>query len=544
MALVAGKRFMELAARKRQTQQQKTQPIFWPPGQGGINAIDGAANVPPTDALVMANMVPGEYGVHVRKGYKQHCPAVPLGDGIKTLVPFTGTDSTTVVQKLFACTSDGIYDCTTAGATPTKVLDFPVKNDKTGWCSWHHYTTVAGQYILLCDQSNGYFVYSGTTNNWTTGSITGTPSPGVLDFVTVWKNRVWFVQGDSGLAWYLPVGQISGNAASFDFGNKFRYGGYLKSIWNWTVDGGEGVDDYLVALGSAGDMVVYKGTDPAQASTFNMVGWWYVGKMTQGRRQGDEMGGELMILTTYGVLQLSKLIAGLPATDEQTSISYKINPRINDVLQRGNTAYGWQMVLNPSEQLIFLLTPKEVGRPPMQFVYSLTTRSWAQFYGLPMKTAEMYNGMLYFGDQDNIVWFYDGYLDKVTLTDPSLNATAVEWEYLTSFQNLGAPAQFKRVQFMRPQFIGQSKPAYTILARYDFDLTQPPSSPAYALPSGGTWDTAVWGTDVWGGGYIVDYAPFGGSGMGRHVAMYLRGRSSEETIHVGTDVMFDSGGML
>jgi len=535
---------MELAARKRQTQQQKTQPIFWPPGQGGINAIDGAANVPPTDALVMANMVPGEYGVHVRKGYKQHCPAVPLGDGIKTLVPFTGTDSTTVVQKLFACTSDGIYDCTTAGATPTKVLDFPVKNDKTGWCSWHHYTTVAGQYILLCDQSNGYFVYSGTTNNWTTGSITGTPSPGVLDFVTVWKNRVWFVQGDSGLAWYLPVGQISGNAASFDFGNKFRYGGYLKSIWNWTVDGGEGVDDYLVALGSAGDMVVYKGTDPAQASTFNMVGWWYVGKMTQGRRQGDEMGGELMILTTYGVLQLSKLIAGLPATDEQTSISYKINPRINDVLQRGNTAYGWQMVLNPSEQLIFLLTPKEVGRPPMQFVYSLTTRSWAQFYGLPMKTAEMYNGMLYFGDQDNIVWFYDGYLDKVTLTDPSLNATAVEWEYLTSFQNLGAPAQFKRVQFMRPQFIGQSKPAYTILARYDFDLTQPPSSPAYALPSGGTWDTAVWGTDVWGGGYIVDYAPFGGSGMGRHVAMYLRGRSSEETIHVGTDVMFDSGGML
>jgi hypothetical protein len=32
--------------------------------------------------------------------------------------------------------------------------------------------------------------------------------------------------------------------------------------------------------------------------------------------------------------------------------------------------------------------------------------------------------------------------------------------------------------------------------------------------------------------------------MGRHVALYLRGRSAAETIHVGTDVMLDQGGML
>src|SRR5574343_18684 len=190
MPLVAGKRFAELAGRKRRQQMQLTKPIFWPAAQGGINAVQGAAEVPPSDALIMTNMIPNQYGVHVRKGYRQHTPAIPLGDGIKTLVPFQDDDSTAPVNRLFACTSDGIYDVTTAGAAPIKVLDFPVKDDKTGWCSWHHYTTVAGQFVLLCDQSNGYFIYTAATNTWAAGSVSGGVTAGVLDFVTVWKNRV------------------------------------------------------------------------------------------------------------------------------------------------------------------------------------------------------------------------------------------------------------------------------------------------------------------------------------------------------------------
>jgi hypothetical protein len=546
MPLAAGKRFAEIAGRKKRGQQQKTNAIFWPPAQAGINAVSGAAEVAPGEALILANMVPNQYGVHVRKGYRQHCLPIPAGDGIKTLIPFQDDNSNAPVNYLFAATSDGIYDVTAPGGTPTKVLDFPVKDDKAGWCSWHHYTTVAGQFVLLCDQTNGYYVYTASTNTWAQGSVSSGPTGGAaaMDFVTVWKNRVWFVEGSSGTAWYLPVGSINGNLAKFEFGNKFKYGGYLKSLWNWTIDGGEGVDDYLVAISSAGDMVVYKGTDPAQAATFNMIGWWYIGKVTQGRRQGDDMGGELLLLSTFGVIQTSKIISGLPATDEGVSISWKINSRINAVLNRGNTVYGWQMVFNPAEQIIVVITPPEVGRPWMQFVYSLTTRAWSQFYGVPMKTAEMFGGKMFFGDNDNIVWTYEGYADNVTLVDPENNATAVEWECLTSFQNLGSPAQFKRAQFLRPQFIGQARPSYTILARYDFDLTAPPGSPAYVSPTGGLWNTGIWDSDQWGGGYIVDQPPFGATGLGRHVAYYLRGRSAAETIHVGTDLMFDTGGLL
>jgi hypothetical protein len=538
-------KFRELAGRKLRPQKQLTQALFLPPAQGGINAVDGAANVPPNDALILYNLVPGEYGASVRKGYKQHCVAIPDGDGIKTLIPFEDTSSDTPVRKLFACTSNGIYDVTTPGATPSLEYEFTLKDARAGWCSWTHFVNIANaQFLLVCDNSNGYLIYTAATETWAAGVITG-PAPELnFDFVTIWKNRVWFVQGGSGTAWYLPVNEIGGTAKPFYFGSKFRYGGYLKSLWNWTLDGGEGVDDYLVALSSAGDMVVYKGTDPDTTGEFVLHGSWFVGRPTQGRRNGDDMGGELLVLTQYGLLQCSKLIAGLPATDEGTSISHKINTRINNVLNRGNTVYGWQIKFDPANQIIFVVTPKEAGIPYMQFVYSLTTGAWTQFYGLPMKCAEVQNNKLYFGGDDNIVYTYEGYVDHVMLADDGASATAIDWEMLQSYQSYGAPATYKRVQFLRPQFIGQAVPAYTVAARYDFDLSQLATAGVVPPANGALWNTGLWDTDQWGGGYIVSQPPYGGSGMGRHVAIAMRGRSSAETIHVGTDVMFDTGGML
>ena len=544
--LAQARRWAEIAGRKRRAQPQLTQSQFMPAMQGGINAVSAAAAVPLQDALLLVNMLPAEQGVKVRKGYIEHCVKVPLGDGIKTLVPFSHAKVDTPLDKLFAVTSDGIYDVTTPSIAPTKKFDFPIKSGDAGWCSWHHYTTTAGQFIVMCDKANGFLLYTASTNTWAVGSVTGVPV-GDLVFVTVWKNRIWFVEKDCGRAWYLAVGSISGSMSgqSFDFGNKFRYGGYLKSIWNWTLDGGEGVDDYLVAVSSAGDVLVYKGTDPAGANNFNMHGSWFIGRVMQGRRQGTDSGGELLLLSNYGLLQTSKLLGGLPATDEQVSISYKSNPRINAVMQRMATFYGWEVVFNPKDQLIFVITPKETGQPYLQFVYNVATRGWAVFANLPVKTATMWQGKMYFGTDENRVCTYDGYLDRVLLNPAEGSYEPVEWESLSSFQGFGTPAQFKRIHFMRPLFIGAAIPIYKIVARYDFNLTPPAGSPIFPPSVGGIWGVGTWDFATWGGGYVVSQAaPKGGSGLGRYAAIYMRGRSSSELTHVGTDVLYDVGGVL
>src|SRR6188768_952250 len=123
-----GKKFAELAGRRKRSQKQNTKPAFWPAMQGGINAVAAASAVPFPDALLLTNMIPAEAGVKVRKGYIEHCVKVPLGDGIKTLVPFTDDNVDGPQDRLFALTSDGIYDVTSVGANPVKKLDFPIKS--------------------------------------------------------------------------------------------------------------------------------------------------------------------------------------------------------------------------------------------------------------------------------------------------------------------------------------------------------------------------------------------------------------------------------
>jgi hypothetical protein len=548
--LAAGKKFAELAARKHRPQPQRTQPEFWPASQGGINAVTSAALAPPTDALVLTNMVPSEYGVVVRKGYIEHCQPVAAGDGIKTLIPFEPAAAAGVASpRLFACTSDGIYDCTVAGEPAVKSIDFANKDVNAGWCSWTHYASASGQYVLLCDESNGYYVYTAATNSWAKVAAGGAgiigADPGLFCFVMVWKHRVWFVERNSGKGWYLAPDAIFGSVTAFYFGRKFRYGGHLRSLWNWTMDGGEGVDDYLAVIGSAGDLAIYRGTDPTSDTTFASAGWWYIGRPTEGRRQGGAIGGDLLLLTSYGILQASKIITGLPITDEQVSMSYKINPRVNAVLQQSAFDHGWKMTSHLSDQLVLLLTPQRPGYAPMQFVYNTATRAWAQFVDLPMKTSEVWRGKLYFGSHDNRIYVYDGHLDGFMLADDGASADSIEWNLLTSYQPFGPPSTFKRVQFLRPQFITTSPPSYLIEARYDFDLTALPGSPAYTPPdTEALWDQALWDTSVWSGGYVPDPPPRGGTGLGRRVAVVLRGRSAAQTTHVGTDVLFDQGGML
>jgi hypothetical protein len=275
-----------------------------------------------------------------------------------------------------------------------------------------------------------------------------------------------------------------------------------------------------------------------------MNGWWYIGDMMEGRRQADDMGGELLIITSYGVIQASKLIAGMPLTDAQASISFKINPRLAGLINRGVVQRGWQIVLSPIDQMILLLTPKELSQPYTQFCYNTQTRAWSQFVGVPINTASVFHRELYLGDLDNRIYVFAGAVDHVMLEDDGETAQPIEWESLTSFQGYNQPARFKRVQFLRPMFIGQATPLYTTQARYDFNLSQPPGSPPYTPPTSGAWDTSIWDIAFWGGSYIVDQPPIGGDGLGRYVAVYMRGRSGAETTHIGTDVMFDMGGIL
>ena len=279
----------------RQGQKQNTVAGPLPASNAGINAVDSLAEMAPNECIYTYNLIAQDYGMEVRPGYVEW--ANGWTGTAKTVITFEG--ATTAQDKLWVADENGIWDCTTADTTaPTQKIVFPSTSGNAGICSYITYSTDgSAQFVLLCDGENGYYVWTQSTNTWAkialgagAGQILGV-DPSDFVFVMAWKERVWFIEKNTSKAWYLAVNTIYGTVASFIFGGQFMQGGNLRTLHNWTLDGGIGVDDYLVGVSGAGDVSIYQGTDPAAANTFGMVGTWNIGKVPAGNRIGRNFGG-------------------------------------------------------------------------------------------------------------------------------------------------------------------------------------------------------------------------------------------------------------
>jgi hypothetical protein len=549
---IGGSKVRELMQRRRRGQQQKNGAVHLDPPFGGINASTPMAQIPPQDCIYSYNLFPSRYGMRCRPGYAKWCPPVPLGNGIKTIIPCNASLRGGSQDRLFAVTNDGVYEITTAQAAPIKRYDFTNKGVDAGWCSWHNFTNTAGaQYILICDILNGYFTYDVTANTFAVGNVNTTPASVTaadMAFVAIWKNRVWLIARDSTRAYYMAtVGTISGAMTAFDFGAKFKYGGFLKGIYNWTSDGGAGIDDHLVAVSSQGDVVVYTGWDPTTASgegAFQLRGVWYLGNTPRGRRFVLEEGGDLLMLTAEGVLSLSQLTSGLAVEDERVFYkTQKINTLLRASFRQRENEFGYELTTISRYSMVMLSTPKLVGERNIQWMYSYDTKGWFLARDLPIYTIENWGTRVFFGDTENNIWELIGTRDAVKY-DVSTSGTPVEFSLLTSYQGYNAPANLKRVHILRPYWIGAAIPQFGIEARFDFQIDESGTTPPFIPDAGSLWDLSTWDSATWGGGYSVQQLPYGAVGVGRYVAVVMRGTSSGDAAFMGVDVILDQGGML
>ena len=245
--------------------------------------------------------------------------------------------------------------------------------------------------------------------------------------MTQHQERVWFVEDGTALAWYLDAGSISGAATSFNFGSKFDHGGTLKGLYVWTVDGGDGVDDHLVAIGSGGDVLVYKGTDPTSAATWELVGQYYVGRLPAGRRVAQTEGGDLYILSQYGVIPLTRLMQGQLVQNENTQLSRNISPLIADAMSLTISSRGWEMRNVPSENVFLVARPAIGGFENLQFALSSHTNGWTTFESLPYQTGDVWDGSFYIGGSDGTVYLLGGNTDL----DEAIPLTGVVTPFLS-----------------------------------------------------------------------------------------------------------------
>lgn len=368
--------------------------------------------------------------------------------------------------------------------------------------------------------------------------------PGRFVFGAVWGSRLWFVEKATTRAWYLDVNSVYGPATSFDFGTKMQHGGPLRALYSWSYDAGAGLQQLLVAISDAGDVVAYGGSDPSSADTFSLRGSWFVGGLPAGRHIASESAGELLLITKLGLLSGSKLIAGGQIEDSKIYATRKISPTFAALTETFGIYDGWAAHVHPTDNALIVLVPQAATGDTIQWAYSfLGEGGWFQYRGLPMTAAAVWSGRLFFGTSDGRVCVNEGDLDDVKLADPN-SYSPVEWSVLPAYQTLGT-ADWKRVHLVRPVIISEAPLApLGATPRFEYDLSEPPAPSGAVSLGGALWDVARWDQAKWGGQGVAGARITGGLGIGRAVSVAVRGSSTGRTVLAEVGIGFDTGGLL
>lgn len=528
-----------------------TAPVTIPaPTAGLINTHDllGSLEVPDNSAILLYNFIPGRSGCRVRPGSTEFATGVLDKDSaegeIRSLLAYNSNTSGS--EELFAVTNDGVYDITAGGEGPhTRVLEWPTKTGDAGYCSSHNFTNVAGdQYLLVCDEVNGYYIYNGSS--WAVGTFTGSTTPDAGDLVDVveWQGRIWFVEKGTASAWYLDPLNITGDITEFNVGSRFKRGGSLRQISTWTSDGGEGIDDKLVMISSSGDVLVFEGTDPSIYSEISMRGRWEVGPPPAGRRVLHPFAGDLLILSSAGVLPVSALAMGTSKIDYSAFLSSNISSLFHTEMDALSTSQGWGFVEVPDENLLLITLPMTgaTTRAHSQLAISLPDRGWSVIRDLDMLCGVTNTDRTYFGTRDGRVLTVGGEQDNISLAgdDPD----AITFSLLMQYTNLESSMLWKTPKFARPTWISDLPPSVNIKILKDFNVTELATNPVFAPISASLWDTAIWDTSVWAGSASGQIATSGAGGFGRYLAVAIRGETKTATTYLGTDVLVEQGGVL
>lgn len=525
-----------------------------PASVGGINGLDNLMGMAPTDALQMYNIMPDEQGMRVRKGYREWATGVP--NEVRSMIPYDDQSGTTARDRLFACCEDGIYNVTSFNETsPTQVQAFSSNGTLAGYGVSCHFVTDAGDKVVFyADGENGLYMYNGTTQTWTApgaSTITfpaGDPTTAAdIAFVMVHKQRIWIVPSDEAHAYYLPVDAVGGAATKFNFGSKFPHGGNLNSLWTWTVDGGDGVDDFLVAISQSGDVLPYYGPDPSDAS-WSLRGSYYVGNLPNSRRVGVKHGAELFLLSWYGLISVRDLLQGVDFEQTKIGVSAKVTRSIRARLTESASDPCWQLQVHPSEGIMQVLCPT-VTTTRYQYTQNTLTKGWA-WWTIDALCAMNWKNDYYFGGPDGQVWLYDGSLDNTQLSGGLGNP--IEFGGLTSYQPFGEHGRNCQIGHVRAIGVSRGTIALNTEVLYDYDITSAitrPSSGGGPVPGGagtgvGVWDSSLWDIAVWDFELESGADMRGSGGLGRTAAIAWRGQTESRITIIGWDVTVTQGGLL
>lgn len=540
--------------------QPTVQAMQIPASTGGINSLMSLGSMPAEDCIYTYNLMPSEYGMELRKGWREW--AVNIGgagtpEEVRSMVTYDGVEADHTTDRLFAMTSTGIYNVTLFNTDdPAPVLTWPITGGgKAGFGTFTNFSNDANEsFVYFTDTQNGLYRYEASIDTWsavtglTVANDLGEQVPWGLEpitlFVTAHKLRLWLTVDDSSDAWYLPIESGAGEVFKFTFGSKFQHGGYLMGLWSWSYETTAGIENFLVAISRSGDVLVYKGSDPTQVD-WNLVGQYYVGEVTNSRNIVVNYGADMYVLSAFGVTAMSDLIKGKEVYNSGPSVSAKVAKLLRGIVRDNLDSKEWSLVVDSSNGFLQVVIPYTLGQEQfaLQLTQNLLTNAWGFWRGVPILSSATLESEYYIGTKSGQILIYGGVVDGLLLDGTP--GAPVEFETLTAFNPGENPSQFKRVGYIRTVGILEGEATVNTAPIYDFRIQASARDPGIVPSSDySLWDSGVWSQSVWNTSVAGVYVVIGGLGMGRVVAVSIKGSATARIIVTGWDLMYTRGGLL
>ena len=371
--------------------------------------------------------------------------------------------------------------------------------------------------------------------SYTVLGITGADSSTFIN-VNLFKNRLYFTEKDTLSCWYLDVDSLAGVASPLYFGGIARSGGYLQAMGTWTIDAGQGADDYAVFVTSMGEVIVYNGTDPDDATKWLLKGVWQLGQ-TFNRRCFHKWSGDLLLITQDGLVPLASALQS-SRLDPRVNLTDKIYYAVSQAATNFYANFGWQILYYASENMLILSVPTDTGME--QYVMHTITKSWARFTGIEAYCwVNSGDADVHFGGQGFVGTFYN------SLSDNGSNIVGAVQQAYSYFDN---PGQLKRFTLVRP-ILQTDNGVPTVLCNISTDfqpvdnLGQVSFNPA--ILNTGVWDSSTWDNANWGGGLITTRIWQGVTGIGFSGSINMTVASQGIQFKwASTDYVFESGGVV
>lgn len=478
----------------------------------------------PTEAIILDNWFPRETDITIRPGSSIFGTGVG-GGNVETLHGYSNPTG----DKLLAAGSGAFYDATLGGAMGAPLASGFANNQ---WQGVNMGNAAGLMFALLVNGVDPPQIYDGSTMSNTT--LTGIPDPTTLVHAGIFKQRVFYIQKNSLAFWYHPQsGAVQGALSKFDLAAFSQLGGYLMAYANWTRDGGNGVDDYAAFLTSNGEVLIYQGSDPGDASSFALVGIYRIGAPL-GRRCFFKYANDVAILNQDGLVPLGNVLGRDRTGLAATTFSQNIANVFTQIASLYRSSFGWQGILYPRNRMGIVNIP--VGNQYYQYVINTNTGAWCRFTGLNSRCWGLIDDKVYFGDGAGRVWLFDD-----GTADDTAAITAL---YKSSFQYFGNRNSSKHFNLVRPVLISDGDLSYSYDVDVDYEDTL--TSNMVTGEGGGTlWDAGDWDSFEWGDSATTFQSWQGANKVGRAAALKLQISTAVNSVqHQATDWAWQEGGIL